>query len=336
MNDFRAYRIHQEGRSVRAGLERMSVAALTEGEVLVRVQWSDINFKDALAATGAGRILRRPSLNGGIDAAGRVVDSSDPRFSPGDEVVITGGGLGETLDGGFAELLRAPADIVIPLPEGLSARDAMAIGTAGFTAALAVHQLQRMGQRPAGGPIAVTGATGGVGSLAIDMLAGLGFEVHAVTGKAAAADYLRGLGASEVLLRDDIDPGSRPLESIRFAGAVDNLGGAWLAWLTRCTGFFGSIASIGLAAGAGLETTVMPFILRGVNLLGINSVETPRALRVDIWTRLAEDLRPRHLEDIVTAEVGLDGLGACFEAYLAAGVVGRTLVRIGGESPDGR
>ena len=336
MNDFHAYRIHQEGRGVRAGLERMTVATLTEGEVLVRVQWSGINFKDALAATGAGRILRRPSLNGGIDAAGRVVDSTDSRFSPGDEVVITGGGLGETLDGGFAEMLRAPAEIVVPRPAGLDAREAMAIGTAGFTAALAVHQLQRMGQRPEAGPIAVTGATGGVGSLAIDMLAGLGFEVHAVTGKAAAADYLRALGAREVLLRADIDPGSRPLESIRFAGAIDNLGGIWLAWLTRCTGFFGSIASIGLAAGAGLETTVMPFILRGVNLLGIHSVETPRELRMDIWKRLAGDLRPRHLDDIVSAEVDLDGLGTCFEPYLAAGVVGRTLVRIDGGPADGR
>lgn len=329
MNEFRAYRIHQEGRDVRAGLEWMRVASLTEGDVLVRPTWSGINFKDALAATGAGRILRRPSLNGGIDAAGVVVESADPRFAAGDEVVITGGGLGETLDGGYAERLRVPGDLVVPLPAGLDAREAMAIGTAGFTAALAVHQMQRMGQRPEAGPIAVTGATGGVGSLVIDMLAGQGFEVEAVTGKAEEAEYLKRLGAREVLLRGEIDPGSRPLESIRFAGAVDMLGGPWLAWLTRCTGFFGSIASIGLAAGPGLETTVIPFILRGVNLLGINSVETPRELRLALWQRLAGDLRPRHLERIVTAEVDLDGLAGCFERYLAAGVVGRSLVRIG-------
>jgi acrylyl-CoA reductase (NADPH) len=333
MTEFRAFRIHQEGKGVRAELTRMASEAPGEGEVLIRVRWSDINFKDALAATGAGRILRCFPLNGGIDAAGIVESSQDARFAPGDEVLVTGNGLSETRDGGYAEYLRVPGDIVIPRPQGLALRETMALGTAGFTAALAVHQMQRMGQQPDAGPIAVTGATGGVGSIAIDLLAGQGFEVHAVTGKASETDYLRALGASEVLLRDTLDLGSRPLESVRFAGAIDNLGGAWLAWLTRCTGYAGNIASIGLAASHVLETTVMPFILRGVNLLGINSVDTPREQRLGIWARLGSDLRPRHLDRIIAREVELADLSECFADFLAGGVVGRTLVRIdGGET----
>lgn len=328
MSDFLAFRIHQQDKGVRAGLERMSIDALSAGDVLIRVRWSDINFKDALAATGAGRILRRFPLNGGIDGAGVVEQSSDARFAPGDKVLVTGNGLSEVHDGGYAQYMRVPGDWVIPLPSALSLRESMCLGTAGFTAALAVHQMQRMGQVPAAGPIAVTGATGGVGSLAVDMLAGLGFEVHALTGKAAEADYLRALGASEVLLRDSLDLGQRPLESVRFAGAIDNLGGEWLTWLTRCTGPLGNIASIGLAASHKLQTTVMPFILRGVNLLGINSVDTPRALRLEIWDRLAGDLKPAHLERIVAREVALADLGRCFDDYLSAGVVGRTVVRI--------
>lgn len=328
MSEFRAFRIHQDGKGVRAGLETLRLDDLTKGDVVVRVHWSDINFKDALAASGTGRILRRFPLNGGIDAAGVVETSADPRYAAGDEVLVTGNGLSETRDGGYAQYLRVPGELVIPLPAGLDLRESMAIGTAGFTAALAVHQMQRMGQAPASGPIAVTGATGGVGSLVVDMLAGLGFEVHAVTGKSSARDYLQALGAREVLLRDGIDLGQRPLESIRFAGAVDNLGGEWLTWLTRCTGYSGNIASIGLAASHLLETTVMPFILRGVSLLGINSVETPRELRLEIWRRLGADLKPRHLERIVAREVTLDQLPGCFDDYLQAGVVGRTLVRI--------
>jgi acrylyl-CoA reductase (NADPH) len=328
MDQFRAFRIHQDAEGVRAGLETLRLDDLSEGDVLIRVCWSGINFKDALAATGAGRILRRSPLNGGIDAAGVVEASTDPRHAVGDAVLVTGNGLSETRDGGYSRYLRVPGEFVIPLPPGLSLRDAMAIGTAGFTAALAVHQMQRMGQAPTAGPVAVTGATGGVGSLAVDMLAGQGFEVHAVTGKPAEREYLETLGAREVLLRDAIERGQRPLESIRFAGALDNLGGEWLGWLTRCTGYAGNIASIGLAAGPLLETTVMPFILRGVNLLGINSVDTPRELRVEIWKRLGGDLKPRHLERIVAREVSLDALAGCFDDHLQAGVVGRTLVRI--------
>jgi NADPH2:quinone reductase len=325
----RAYRIDQVDGEIRAGLTEVPVAELGEGEVLIRARYSDVNYKDALAATGAGRILRRFPLVGGIDVAGEVVESSDDRYRPGDPVLVTGCGLGEAHDGGYADYARVPGDWVIPVPDGLGLRDAMVIGTAGFTAALAVHQLQHNGQQPGHGPIAVTGATGGVGSLAIDMLAGQGFEVVAITGKADQREYLEGLGAAEILPRGEIELRGRPLDKVRFGGAVDNLGGELLAWLLSTTAFFGSVASIGLAASPKLETTVMPFILRGVNLLGINSVETPRPLRLRIWERLAGDLRPRHLDRIGVREIGLGELDGCFQAYLDGRVVGRTLVAIG-------
>jgi NADPH2:quinone reductase len=215
------------------------------------------------------------------------------------------------------------------MPPGLDASTAMAIGTAGFTAALAIHRMEQNGQQPAGGPVVVTGATGGVGSIAIDMLGARGYRVVAVSGKAEAASYLRELGASEVLLRQDIDLGSRPLENARFAGAIDNLGGETLAWLTRTVDFWGNIASIGLASGAELKTTVMPFILRGVALLGINSSATRREWRLAVWQRIATDLAPRHLARIVTRTIDFDELPAAFPAYLEGRVTGRTVVRIG-------
>ncbi len=330
MSEFLAYRATDgDAKAPRLEITRMTRDALTAGDVLIRARWSDINYKDALAVTGRGRIFRELPLNAGIDVAGEVAESADPRFREGDTVVVTGSGLGEYLDGGYAQYVRVPAESVIHLPREIDARDAMAIGTAGFTAALAVHQMQLNGQDPAAGPVLVTGATGGVGSVAIDLLAGRGFEVHALTGKADAADYLRGLGAAEVLARDaETPPGQRPLERVRFAGAIDNLGGDWLAWLTRTTGFFGNVASVGLAAGAEFSTTVMPFILRGVNLLGIHSVETPRALRERLWQRLASDLRPRHLDRIVTGEVTLEQLPGHFDRWVRGEVTGRTVVRI--------
>jgi len=325
---FKAFRIHSEAGKIAARYEAVTLDDLAPGEVVIRVGYSDINYKDALAATGAGKILRRYPLVGGIDLAGVVEASSDPRYRPGDAVLVTGCGLSETHDGGYAQFARVPGDCVIPIPEGLDAFTAMALGTAGFTAALAIHRMEQNGQSPAGGPIAVTGASGGVGSIAVDMLAARGYRVVAVSGKAAAADYLKELGAAEVLTRQDLNLGSRPLENARFAGAVDNVGGEVLAWLTRTVDFWGNIASIGMADSAELKTTVMPFILRGVSLLGINSSATRRESRLAVWKRIATDLRPRHLERIVTRTIAFDELPGAFAAYLEGAVTGRTVVRI--------
>ncbi len=328
MTSFRAFRIHEIDRRIVARFDQITLDDLGPGEVVVRVSHSDINFKDALAATGKGRILRRYPLVGGIDLAGEVVSSTDARFAPGQQVLVTGCGLSETRDGGYAEFARLPGDSVIPLPAGISALDAMKLGTAGFTAALAVHRMEQNGQQPENGPVVVTGATGGVGSLAISMLAGRGYEVVAVSGKAEADDYLRDIGAARVLRRQDIDLGSKPMEKALWAGAVDNVGGPLLTWLTRTVDQWGNIASIGLAGSAELVTTVMPFILRGVNLLGINSVLTPRALRLEVWRRIATDLRPAALDRICTKIVGFDELPAQFEDYIQGRVTGRTVVRI--------
>jgi NADPH2:quinone reductase len=326
---FKAFRIHEIDKKIVARMERLSIDDLAAGEVVVRVQWSDINYKDALAATGAGRILRKYPLVGGIDLAGVVESSSDARFKPGDAVLATGCGLSEVHDGGYAEYARLKGEWVIPMPAGLDAFTAMSLGTAGYTAALAIHRMEHNGQSPARGPVVVTGATGGVGSIAIDMLAGRGYEVVAVTGKAAAVDYLKSLGASQVLLRGEIDHGSRPMESVRWAGAIDNVGGETLTWLTRTVDNWGNIASIGLTGGAELHTTVMPFIIRGVNLLGINSAATLRDTRLVVWGRIATDLKPRHLDRIVTRTIDFDDLPGAFDAYLQGSVTGRTVVRIG-------
>ncbi|MGE0583398.1 MAG: oxidoreductase [Steroidobacteraceae bacterium] len=325
---FRAYRIHEENRKVVARFERLTLDDLSAGEVVIRVAHSGINYKDALAATGAGRILRRYPLVGGIDLAGVVEASSDARYAAGDTVLVTGCGLSETVDGGYSEIARVQGDAVIPMPAGLDTVGAMTLGTAGFTAALAIHRMEHNGQTPAKGPIAVTGATGGVGSLAIDMLARRGYEVVAVSGKAQHADYLRALGAAKVLLRQEIDFGSKPLEAERFAGAIDNVGGEMLTWLTRTVGYWGNIASIGLAGSPKLDTTVMPFILRGVNLLGINSSATPREPRLAVWQRIGGDLAPRHLDRIRSRTIRFDDLPGAFGALLEGGVVGRTVVAI--------
>jgi acrylyl-CoA reductase (NADPH) len=327
---FRAFRIHEENRRIAARFEELTLEDLSPGEVVVRVTHSGINYKDALAATGKGKILRRYPLVGGIDLAGVVATSTDATVKPGTPVLVTGCSLSETHDGGYAEYARVPADWVIPIPPGLDPASAMAIGTAGFTAALAIHQMERNEQSPAGGPIVVTGATGGVGSLAIDMLAARGFEVIAVTGKAESAPYLKGLGAARVLLRGEIDYGTRPLETALYGGAIDSVGGQMLTWLTRTVGLRGNIASIGLAGGAELETTVMPFILRGVNLLGINSSVVPtRDLRLTLWRRLSGDLAPRHLKRIVTRTIPFAELPEAFAPLIEGRALGRTVVTIG-------
>jgi acrylyl-CoA reductase (NADPH) len=329
MNRFKAFRIHSEAGKISPRFEELGLDELSPGDVVIRVTHSGINYKDALAATGAGKILRRYPLVGGIDLAGVVESSGDPRFAPGAAVLVTGCGLSETHDGGYAQFARVPGDWVIPMPWGLDGATAMALGTAGFTAALAIHRMEQNGQEPAGGPIAVTGASGGVGSIAIDMLSARGYRVVAVSGKADAVPYLKELGAVEVLLREGLDLGSRPLENARFGGAIDNLGGDTLTWLTRTVDFWGNIASIGLASGAAFTTTVMPFILRGVALLGINSSATRRDWRLAVWQRIATDLRPRHLDRIVTRTISFDELPAAFPDYLAGRVTGRTVVRIG-------
>lgn len=329
MEKFRAFRIDSRDDEIVADFQELALDDLGEGDVVVKVAWSTINYKDALAATGAGRILRRFPLVGGIDLAGEVVSSEDDRFSPGQSVLVNGCGLGESHDGGYAEYARVSGDWLVPVPEGMDTREAMLIGTAGFTAALAIHRMEENGQAPENGPIVVTGATGGVGSLALDMLSARGYEAVAVTGKADQRAYLESIGASDILIRSEIDLGKRPLEQARWAGAIDNLGGDILTWLTRTVDYGGNIASIGLAASPALNTTVLPFILRAVCLLGINSVETPRPLRLAVWNRLGRDLRPRHLETIGQREIGFDDLPGEFQAYIDGNVTGRVVVRIG-------
>jgi NADPH2:quinone reductase len=328
MNAFRAFRIHERDGKIAAGFESMTLDALTAGEVVIRVKYSSINYKDALAATGAGKILRKYPLNGGIDLSGEVVSSTDARYKPGEPVLVTGCGHSETLDGGYAEYARARADSVIPLPDGLTLFDAMALGTAGFTVGLAIQRMEQNGQKPSMGPIVVTGASGGVGTIAVDLFSKLGYEVVAVSGKAEADELLKALGASRILRRQDIDLGKRPLEAAQWGGAVDNVGGEILTWLTRTVDSWGNIASIGLAASHKLETTVMPFILRGVSLLGINSSAMPREVRVGIWKRLATDLKPRHLDRLVTRRIRFDELPSAFDDFVKNRIQGRTVVEI--------
>jgi NADPH2:quinone reductase len=328
VDTFQAFRIRRNEGGIAAAVERLRLDDLSPGEVVIRVSYSGINYKDALAGTGAGRILRRFPLNGGVDLAGTVESSTDPAYHPGQDVLVTGCGLSETLDGGYAQFARVPAQAVVPMPVGLDARSAMAIGTAGFAAALAIVRMETNGQTPGAGPVVVTGATGGVGSLAIDMLTAGGYEAVAVTGKAEAAEYLRTLGAREVLDRGALQFSDTPLESARWGGAIDNVGGPMLAWLLRTMHDRGNVASVGLAGNSQLSTTVMPFILRGVSILGVNSAATPRPQRLAVWARIASDLKPRHLDYIVRGTVGLDELPGAFRPYIEGRVLGRTLVRL--------
>jgi acrylyl-CoA reductase (NADPH) len=328
MNKFRAFRIHQESGAVLAKYESLCLDDLSPGEVVIRAKYSSMNFKDALAATGKGKILRRFPLVGGIDVAGVIDSSLDNRFSTGDKVLVTGCGLSETHDGGYAEFVRVPAEWVIPMPENFSLLDVMTIGTAGFAAALAVQRMLDNGQTPGMGPIVVTGATGGVGNITIDILNSAGFNVVAITGKQEAIPRLKDLGASQVVLRQDITLGDQPLEKGQWGGAIDTVGGEFLAWLTRTVKPWGNIASIGMAGGIELNTTVMPFILRGVSLLGASSANCPIPLRHRIWQRLATDLRPTHLDSIRQDIISLDELPAAFERLLKGAHSGRTVVKI--------
>jgi acrylyl-CoA reductase (NADPH) len=324
---FEAYRIFSEEGKTVARFTEMTLDQLDPGEVVIRSAFSSVNYKDALAATGTGKVIRRFPCNGGIDVAGVVAFSDDPRFKAGDEVICTSYDMGVSHDGGFAGYVRVPADWVVPLPGGLSLYQAMCLGTAGYTAALGVELMELNGLSPAAGKVVVTGATGGVSSLAIDMLAGKGYHVAAVTGKEAERGYLERLGAKEVLARASIDWGSpRPLEKPLWAGAVDSVGGEQLSWLIRTMQQDGVIASIGNAGGVEFRSTVLPFILRGVRLLGCDSGYTRMPLRRKVWERLASDLKPAHLRDIVH-DIRFEELPPVFERLVKAQVRGRYVVR---------
>ena len=328
---FKAFRIiaGADGRATQAGFVECRLDDLDPGDVVVKVEYSGINYKDALAATGEGRILRRPVCIGGIDLAGVVVSSRDPRFAPGHRVLATGFHLGVSHDGGYAEYARVPAEWLVQLPGTWTTWEAMAAGTAGFTAALAIIRMEHNGLSPARGPVVVTGATGGVGSLAVSLLARLGYRVVALTGRPQHEEYLRAIGASDVLPRQSAVPDpDKPLGKSTWAGAVDNVGGDTLAWILGTMKAQGVVASIGLAQSAALHTTVHPFILRGVSLLGINSSESPDEARAEAWRRLAGDLRPQALERIAET-IAFDELPAAFRRLIDGGVRGRIVVRIG-------
>ncbi len=324
---FQAFRIRNDGAGYRSGIEDISIDDLAPGEIVIKTAYSSVNYKDALAGTGEGKILRAFPLVGGIDVAGHVVSSTDPTFKEGDAVLVTGSGLSEVRDGGYAQYARIEAKWAIPLPPGLTLRESMVIGTAGFTAALALLRMEDNRQTPALGPLAVTGATGGVGSLAVDIFSRAGYEVHAISGKAEHADYLQRLGASQVLRREALAD-AKPMEAARFGGGLDNVGGPMLASLLARTRPYGNVASAGLAASAELSTTVMPFIIRGVSLLGVASAGTARDIRDEVWKRLATEWKPAHLDAICTREVTLDELPGVFGGMLAGGSFGRTLVRL--------
>lgn len=329
MTSFRALRVHQNGKASEARIETLQLSDLGEGEVVIRVAWSSLNYKDALAVTGKGRIMRRFPCVAGIDLSGTVVESRVASFREGDPVLVTGCDIGELHDGGLSEYARVAAASVIPLPPGLSLKEAMQLGTAGFTAALALRRMLENHQTPEQGPIAITGPTGGVGSVALSIFKRAGFATAAITGKPeGGADYLRALGADEIVDRNTLDLGKRPMESARWGGAVDNVGGETLTYLTRTVGPWGNIASIGLAQSHELQTTVMPFILRGVSLLGVHSVQCPRAWREAIWLDLAGRWKPEQLDVIAPREIGLDEVAAACEALVAGRSIGRTVVKL--------
>jgi acrylyl-CoA reductase (NADPH) len=328
VENFKAFRIFNENNEIKGRVVTVGRDELAAGEVVFETAYSSVNYKDALAATGAGgKIVRRFPLIGGIDAAGTVISSSDSRFKTGDKVICTSYDLGVAHDGGYSQICRVPADWVVPLPEGLSLFEAMALGTAGYTAALALHLLEHNGMQPANGKVLVNGATGGVASLCIDMLAKLGYQVTALTGKDSEQLFLKRIGAAEVLSRTTLEMGTRPLERALWAAAFDSVGGEQLAWLTRTMQPHGVIASFGNAGGIELKTTVLPFILRGVRLIGVDSAFTPMPLRRKVWERLAGDLKPPHLDDIAFM-ITLDELPGHFQKMLKGGTRGRAVVRI--------
>ena len=328
MERFKAYRLTETPeRKIRAEFVECGLDDLDPGEVVVRVAYSDVNYKDALAATGKGRILRRPSCIGGVDFSGTVVSSGDSRFAKGDAVLAAGFDLGVAHHGGYSQYARVPAEWLTRLPQGMSLWEAMAFGTAGFTAGIGIVRMEQNGLKPQNGPVVVDGATGGVGSIAISALSRLGYHVVALTGKAAEADWLKKLGAKEIKLRSEIEFSKvKPLDRATWAGAVDNLGGEVLAWMCATMKQNGVIASIGLAASPSLATTVLPFILRGVSLLGINSTDSPSAeLRREVWRRLAADMKPPLLKEMCRT-IPFGELPKVFDDFIAGSVSRRVVV----------
>jgi acrylyl-CoA reductase (NADPH) len=328
---FQAFLLNKTGDDFSAAVTTLAESDLPPGEVTVKVEWSGVNYKDGLACQPKSSVIRTYPMVPGIDLAGTVLESSDTRFAKGQGVIVIGYGTGVTHFGGYAELWRGPAAWVSPLPAGLSAREAAALGTAGFTAAMSVAALQDHGVTPASGPVIVTGATGGVGSTAVSMLAGLGYTVAASTGKADEHQFLKDLGASEILSREEVSAEStRPMDSERWAGAVDPVGGSTTAYLLRTTKYGGSVTLSGLTGGGPVATSVFPFILRGVNLLGIESVNFPIERRFPLWQRMATDLKVKGLLESIAIETGLDGVGDATKSILEAKVRGRVLIRVGG------
>ena len=328
MDKFRAFRVHDTDGKIKGQIDELRMADLSPGEVVIRAAYSSVNYKDALAATGTGKIIRYFPRVAGIDVAGHVMSSEDDRFHAGDAVLVTGYGFGVDHDGGYADIARAPAEWVVPLPDGMTPYTAMAMGTAGFTVALCVQRMEDNGQTPDKGPVIVTGATGGGGTLAVDILSNIGYEVVALTGKEGSHDDLRQLGSHQVLSRHSLDLGGSALEKGQWGGAIDNVGGEILSWLTRTVRPWGNIASVGLAGGSELNTTVMPFILRGVSLIGITSAGCPTPLRHKLWQRLATDLAPRHLDKIVTRVASMQELPDIFNVMLVGKSTGRTVIKI--------
>ena len=331
MKPFWALRVHapdEERGEPFARLEQLNFSDLSPGNVTIEVHYSGVNYKDALAGSGKGRILKKFPLNGGIDASGIVLESSDSRFKVGQQVLVNGCGIGESVDGGYSEVLRVAGDSIVPLPPGLSLREAMILGTAGFTAALALHRMEQNGQHPELGRIAITGASGGVGSFAIQLFHQRGYKVVAISGKHDAIRTLKDLGADEVIAPEQLELGSRPLESVQFGGAVDNVGGPLLAKLLAHTQLWGNVASIGMAQSAELHGSVLPFILRGVSLLGASSNNCARELRHSLWRKLGKEWRPKQLDSLVARTVGLKDLTLAFDDLLHRRVHGRILVEI--------
>jgi NADPH2:quinone reductase len=324
---FKAFRISDSADRISGAIVDTTLDELSVGGVVIAAAYSSVNYKDALAATGAAKILKRFPIIGGIDVAGTVASSTDARFHEGDPVVVTGYDLGVDHDGGYAAYVRVPGDWVVALPAGLSPFDAMALGTAGFTAALSVMRLEQNGLEAGAGPVVVTGATGGVGSIAVAILAGLGYQVTAVTGKDGEHDYLKSLGAKDVLPRSAVEKSARPIEKSIWSGAVDPVGGDTLAWLTKTMRYGASIANSGLTGGIEIHTTVIPFILRGVNLLGIDSVMCPMPRRLEVWRRLATDMKPTMLGSIAR-QINLAGLPDAFATLTAGGAKGRFVVNV--------
>jgi putative YhdH/YhfP family quinone oxidoreductase len=329
---FKAYRTFQESNAVVSRFVDMSVDDLDPGDVVVRTKYSTINYKDALSYNGAGKIMRKYPTNAGIDMAGTVEASTDSRWKRGDKVIVHAYDMGVAHDGGYAECVRVPGDWVVRRPESMTAFDAMTLGTAGFTAAQAIMLMEHNGLKPDGGPVAVTGATGGVGSVAVEILAKSGYEVVAITGKKEETHYLKSLGARDVMLRQSIDLSKvRPLDKSTWAGAVDNLGGDLLAWLLSTMKIGGTVGAVGLAADMKLNTSVAPFILRGVSLLGADSANCPMSLRQKIWNKLAVEWRPDAVHDQVRT-IDFEDLPTHFDPYIKGMVRGRTVVRIAPDS----